>query len=314
MSTAQQNAQNISTEIAHREPAGAGSLDRPRADRRRRLAALAQIANVIGNTEFVPKGLRGNKPAIMACLLYGRDQGVPAMIALTEIAVDRRQADHEREPDGRRRRGRTATASAASSTATTPANRRRHRQGRPPRRHHRRDHLDIGRRETRRPAREANWVKYPRQMLWARAVSELCRTLFQDGFLGSVYTVDEIGDTLDKHDDLDAEYAEVSAPSPATPPDGAGSGGSDEGAEVDGAAGVADVSSAATGDVVFDTGKHKGETVAEVAAADPAFLWAAVNYKSGPVKDAIADWLLEHPDTPKVSEPPVDGEQQEVAT
>jgi hypothetical protein len=314
MSTAQRKAQNISTEIAHREPASAGSLMVQGPIGTDDWRTLAQIANTIGNTEFVPKGLRGNKPAIMACLLYGRDQGIPAMIALTEIAV----------VDGRP----TMSANLMASKARANGHRISRAEHRNPdgevvavtakgvHRDGTTDEITWTLDDAKRAGLLAkqNWVKYPRQMLWARAVSELCRTLFNDAFLGSVYTVDEIGDTLDKHDDLDAEYAEVSAPSPATPPDGAGSGGSDEGAEVDGAAGVADVSSAATGDVVFDTGKHKGETVAEVAAADPAFLWAAVNYKSGPVKDAIADWLLEHPDTPKVSEPPVDGEQQEVAT
>jgi hypothetical protein len=41
-------------------------------------------------------------------------------------------------------------------------------------------------------AGKGNWSKYPQSMLWARAVSQLCRMLFADVTLGMAYTPEEL--------------------------------------------------------------------------------------------------------------------------
>jgi hypothetical protein len=41
-------------------------------------------------------------------------------------------------------------------------------------------------------ASKQNWRKYPEAMLWARAVSQLCRELFADCFAGATYTPEEL--------------------------------------------------------------------------------------------------------------------------
>jgi len=43
-------------------------------------------------------------------------------------------------------------------------------------------------------AKKQNWRQYPEAMLWARAVSQLCRMLFADCFAGATYTTEEMGE------------------------------------------------------------------------------------------------------------------------
>jgi hypothetical protein len=164
----------------------------------------------------------------MACLLYGSDQGVGPMVSLNEISV----------VQGR------PTMSANLMSAKARAN--GHKISRVEIRDKDGDIIGVTAKGVRSDGTEdevtwtlkdaeraglagkSNWKTYPRQMLWARAVSELCRALFSDTFLGAVYTEEEIGATLDQHDALDAEYVEVSAPtSPQIP--GADSGGTEQG-------------------------------------------------------------------------------------
>jgi hypothetical protein len=42
-----------------------------------------------------------------------------------------------------------------------------------------------------------NWKNHPKDMMWARAVSALCRRLFADVTLGAAYTADELGADTD---------------------------------------------------------------------------------------------------------------------
>lgn len=64
-----------------------------------------------------------------------------------------------------------------------------------------------------------NWVHYPKAMLWARAVSGLCRILFPDVLAGLTYTPEEIGDS-EWSDDVPTRVAseattERTAPAPS---------------------------------------------------------------------------------------------------
>ena len=46
-----------------------------------------ELAEIIANTDFVPKGLRGNQPAILAAILYGHEVGLEPMQSLAKISV-----------------------------------------------------------------------------------------------------------------------------------------------------------------------------------------------------------------------------------
>jgi hypothetical protein len=177
-------------------------------------ATLARITNTIAATEFVPKGLRGNKPAVMACILYGRDQGLSPMVSLSEIsmvegkptmsaalmAAKIREAGHKlwREEilDGGDVVGITALGQRTDGTEDKVT-------------------FTLGMAKRAGLAGKTNWQKYPEAMLWARACSALARTLFSDVFLGSVYTPEEIGvaETDEEGKPLEGEVVE-STPEP----------------------------------------------------------------------------------------------------
>lgn len=162
-------------------------------------AQLAQIANTIASTEFVPKDLRGKKPAVLACILYGRDMGLSPMVALSEvhmidgkptmsaalIAGKVRMVGHKiwREPvyggNGTELVGVTAHGERTDGTRDSFT-----------------FTLDMARRAG--LAGKQNWKNYPEAMLWARACTQLARMLFSDVFIGSVYTADEMGAETDE--------------------------------------------------------------------------------------------------------------------
>lgn len=67
-----------------------------------------------------------------------------------------------------------------------------------------------------------NLDRFPRNMLFARAMSNGARWYTPDVFLGPIYTPEELGASINEEGDvlsLPAEYAPVSAPAPATAPE-----------------------------------------------------------------------------------------------
>jgi hypothetical protein len=181
---------------------------------------LSRIAKTIASTEFVPKGLRGNAHGVMAAILYGRDQGLSPMVALSEIhmiegkptmsaaliAGKARLAGHkiwrETVEDGQGHvvgvtaHGERTDGTRDSFTFT----------------------LDMARRAG--LGGKQNWQRYPEAMLWARAVSQLARMLFSDVFMGSVYTAEELGaDTDEDGAVLHGEIMEDRPVSGASPAD-----------------------------------------------------------------------------------------------
>lgn len=147
----------------------------------------------IASTDFVPKALRGNLPAILACVATGRALGLPDMAALRSIHVVDGKATFSAElmVSLVRRRGHSITGSVGEGKATVVG-----------RRGDNDDEitvtwtLDMAARAG--LAGKDNWKKYPEAMLWARAVSQLCRMLFADVFAGATYTDDEAELTADE--------------------------------------------------------------------------------------------------------------------
>lgn len=153
---------------------------------------VGTLAARIGDTEFVPRELRGNGAAVAACILAGREVGMAPMTALQTINVIHGKPAISAEG----MRGLVLQAGHAIQVTEKTASRviiRGRRRG---------DNEWSSVTWTVDDARRAglggdNWKKYPRQMLTARATTELCRDLFSDVIHG-LRSVEEMIDELDQ--------------------------------------------------------------------------------------------------------------------
>jgi hypothetical protein len=139
------------------------------------LEETKEQVRLIETTEFVPKSLRGNKHAILACILYGRELGLGPMASLEGIhMIDGRPSLAAATKLKRAREaGHSVEGESTDERATVKGVRA--------------DNGDtITVTFTIEDARRANllskdnWKKYPADMLWSRAISRLCRRLFDD--------------------------------------------------------------------------------------------------------------------------------------
>jgi hypothetical protein len=152
-----------------------------------------EFAKAIAPTDFVPKALRNNPPAVMACIIKGHELGVSALHALSQIhiiegrpcvAAELQRAliqtnGHELWTEdhtitrvtlcGQRRGGQHVQ----KVTWTTDDAKRANLLGKP------------------------NWRAYPRAMLLARASGELARIMFADVLAGMSYNLEELSDGVE---------------------------------------------------------------------------------------------------------------------
>jgi hypothetical protein len=149
----------------------------------------AEIARVVGGTEFVPAGLRNNAPAITAALLFGEEVGLRPMMSLARIAVinGRPTLAAEAQRALILRAGHQLWIDELTITRCTVAGQRRGSD-------------QVSRVTwTMDDARRANlagktpWKLYPRQMLLARASAELARAVFPDA-IGGLAATEELED------------------------------------------------------------------------------------------------------------------------
>ncbi len=168
----------------------------------------------ISGTEFVPPGLRGNLPAILACVATGRELGIGDMVSLKSIHIIDGKATFSAELMVMlaRRSGHSITGEVKDGVAVVTGKRG--------------DNGDtITVTWTRAMAEQAglsgkqNWRKYESAMLWARAASQLCRQLFADCFAGQTYTPEEIG--AEFTDSVGDPMAVEPTPAPVPQADGA---------------------------------------------------------------------------------------------
>jgi hypothetical protein len=156
----------------------------------RQLTALStDQLQFIANTEFVPRDLRGNLPAIMACVATGRALGIADITALRSIHIIDGRPTYSAELMVMlaRRAGHSIQGEVEEGRAVVRGKR-----------------LDNGDEmtvtwtlamaERAGLLSKQNWRKYPEAMLWARAVSQLCRELFADCFAGATYVPEELED------------------------------------------------------------------------------------------------------------------------
>lgn len=152
------------------------------------VALSSDQLNFISRTEFVPQGLRGNLPAILACVTTGRELGLGDMTSLRSIHIIDGKATFSAELMVQlvRKAGHSITGDVSAEQATVVGKRN--------------DNGDtmtvtwtLAMADRAGLTGKSNWKKYPETMLWARAVSQLCRMLFADCFAGASYTPEELG-------------------------------------------------------------------------------------------------------------------------
>ncbi len=143
---------------------------------------------MIAHTDFVPRAYRGNLPAIAACIFTGRELGIGDMASLRYIHVidGKPTLSAELMVHLVRQAKHSITGTATPEKAVVKG--RRADNG---------DEMEVV--WTLEMAKRAgltgksNWRAYPEAMLWARAVSQLCRMLFPDVLAGVSYTPEELG-------------------------------------------------------------------------------------------------------------------------
>ena len=154
------------------------------------MPAVGELAGKISMTNFVPKGLRGKPAEIAACILTGREVGIGPMQSLSKIhVIDGRPAmSSELMRSLVMSAGHEITYPTLSDEKVIAKGRRAGSQDWTEVTWTMKDAQRIG------VASRDTWKKYPRQMLSARATSELCRLLFPDALGGISYTVEELND------------------------------------------------------------------------------------------------------------------------
>jgi hypothetical protein len=173
----------------------------------------------IANTEFIPAGLRGNLPAIGACVATGRALGLADMTSLRSIHIIDGKASFSAElmTSLARKAGHSIIGEVSPQAAKVTG--KRGDNG---------DTMDVEwtfeqaskiKRKGKALTDGDAWKNYPEAMLWARAVSQLCRMLFADCFAGASYTPEELGAGDVTADELMDEPAQDPVSAGASPPE-----------------------------------------------------------------------------------------------
>lgn len=176
------------------------------------LVPARQLAEVISDTEFVPKAMRGKPDVVTACIMYGDELGLDPMQSLAGIAM----VDGRPQVSAETMRGMIFRAGHEIAVHEMTGQKARV------------SGLRAGRPEAERltvewswdMARAAglvnkqNWRAYPRAMLLARATSDLARLLFPDVVKGMSYIAEDESVTA-----LEAYGQDVAQePAPVAPP------------------------------------------------------------------------------------------------
>lgn len=158
------------------------------------LKPVGVLANSVADTEFVPQSLRKKPAAIAACILAGRELGIGPMQSLQSIYVVSGRPTLSAEL----MRALVLSAghslvftSMTSDKVVVKGTRKGEAEG---------TTVEYSMADATRAGLtgKATWKAHPRNMLAARATSELCRLVFADALGGISYTPDEV-------EDLDSE-------------------------------------------------------------------------------------------------------------
>lgn len=149
-----------------------------------------QLAEQLAMTDFVPKGLRGNKPAIMAAILTGHEVGLPPMASLANIDVieGRPRINAAAQRALILSHGHDLGFEEMTTTRCVMWGRRRGAQ--------QITTVTWTMDDARRAglANKQNWTRHPSDMLVARATGKLARAIFADVIAGIPYNTEELAD------------------------------------------------------------------------------------------------------------------------
>lgn len=147
---------------------------------------LREQAAVLAKSAFVPADYRDKPDDVLAAGLYGQEIGLGLSTALSYIHVIKGKPTLSAEGMVALVRSRGHSIAGAVGPTVADVGGKRSDTG---------DQMTV--QWTLDMARRAgltgndNWKKFPESMLWARAVSQLCRMLFPDVLLGLSYTPEE---------------------------------------------------------------------------------------------------------------------------
>lgn len=154
-----------------------------------RWAQMERIADRIASSTLISPPLRNKPNDILLVLLAAHDLGIPATQALSKLHVVDGKLGMSAEMMVALvlRDGHELWADSTNGAEHQIAYGRRKGSAEVTR-----SEFTLEDARTAGLADRATWKKYPRSMLWARAVSSLCRQAFPDAVAGVSYTPDEI--------------------------------------------------------------------------------------------------------------------------
>jgi hypothetical protein len=154
------------------------------------LPKVAELARQVANTSFVSDSFKGKPAEIAACILTGREIGIGPMEALGKIHSIKGKPTISAElmRSLALRAGHDITFPVLTNDKVTAKGRRAGSDTWTEVTWTIKDAERIG------VANKDTWRRHPRQMLEARASSELCRLLFPDALGGISYTPEELSD------------------------------------------------------------------------------------------------------------------------
>jgi hypothetical protein len=153
---------------------------------------LERVAQALAKSDMVPQAYKGRPENILLAAIAGQDFGWSPAMALRSFNVI--QGTPSLKPEVMlalvRRAGHSVSGEVTDDAATIRG--KRCDSG---------DTMTVtyGMDDARRAGLlgKQNWKNHPKDMMWARAVSALCRRLFADVTLGAAYTADELGAETD---------------------------------------------------------------------------------------------------------------------
>lgn len=175
---------------------------------------IVTLSEHVAHTSFVPKGLRGDAPAVAAALLFGRELGLGPMMSLQNVQVVEGtpglKAEHLRAMV--LAAGHSLEYAELSGDRVIAVGRRRGQS------RELRVEWNIDMARAAGLLGKNNWKHYPRAMLTARATAELCRLQFADVTHG-LYATEEL------EDGVVAELERANEPGSESRPATSGAGG-----------------------------------------------------------------------------------------